>query len=150
MLGADAAGRDVGAVVVFASDGRAREAAKHGKLADMVQRVGDRALKEFFGGLVERLGRGEVAVKGGDGGEKASDLLRPGERGRVVPSLLAPGEGESPVKEIAHMGEDLGWGARCFTEAECGKGFGGVAQGFAGAVGEGCDGVAEELALRIG
>ena len=150
MLGADAAGRDVGAVVVFASDGRAREAAKHGKLADMVQRVGDRALKEFFGRFVERLGGGEAAVKGRESGEEASDLLRPGERGRVVPSLLALGEGEGPVKEIPHVREDLGRGARCFTEAECGEGFGGIAQGFAGTIREGCDGVAEELALRIG
>lgn len=57
MVGADAAGDNVGLEIVFAQNGRAAEAAEHGDLANVVERVGDRPLKKAFRGTVERFGR---------------------------------------------------------------------------------------------
>ena len=50
LLHADASGHDIGARVVLTLDLRAGEPAQHRELADVGQRVGDRALKDRSAG----------------------------------------------------------------------------------------------------
>ena len=54
LLEADVAGGDVGLEVVFALDGGASEAAEHGDLADVIEGVSNRSLKEAFRRSVKR------------------------------------------------------------------------------------------------
>ena len=56
LLGADAASGDVRSEIVFAHDGGSAEAAEHGYLADVIESVGDGALKEAFRRSVKRFG----------------------------------------------------------------------------------------------
>src|SRR6266478_4183169 len=51
---ANVAGGDVGLEVVFALDGGASEAAEHGDLADVIEGVSNRSLKEAFRRSVKR------------------------------------------------------------------------------------------------
>ena len=78
LIGAQAACGDFGLVVVFASDGAIREAAKQGQLADVAQRVGDGALEKFFGARVKGFVRGEAIVEFFNRGVKAVDFGGPG------------------------------------------------------------------------
>src|SRR5207302_6873064 len=80
LLGPDTARDDLGDEVVFAADGRAREAAARGHLSDMRQRVGDGALEELFGRRHERSAGGQVGVEGRERGEEALDPCVPRER----------------------------------------------------------------------
>ncbi len=135
MVGADAAGGDVGFEIVLAKDGRASETPEHGDLADMIQRVGDRTLEEAFGGTVERLGRGQVIVEFLQSGEEALDFSVPGKRRGVVPGLLALRDGERPIEKVAQMGEDLRGRARLVADMESGEAGRSTAQSFSAAVG---------------
>ena len=56
MFGADAASGDVRSEIIFAPDGGAAEAAEHGDLADVIEGIGDGALKEAFRRCVKRFG----------------------------------------------------------------------------------------------
>ena len=105
--GVDLADGDGGDVEVFSTGWRAGEAAEHGELADVGEGVGDRALHEALNGRLDGRGRGEVGIEGGESGEETLLLLRPGEELRVVPGGVSLGHGERPVKEVAHVGEDL-------------------------------------------
>jgi len=102
---------DGGDVEVFSTGWRAGEAAEHGELADVGEGVSDGALHEALDGRLDGRGRGEVGVEGGESGEETLLLLRPGEELRVVPGGVSLGHGERPVKEVAHVGEDLHWAA---------------------------------------
>jgi len=64
--------------------------------------------------------------------------------------LFALGDGKRPVKEIAHVGENLPGGARFVADMEAGEVVGGASKGFAATVGDGGYGVTEELAGKIG
>jgi hypothetical protein len=150
LFGADAAGDDVGFEVVFAENGRAGETAEHGDLADVSERVGDGSLKEAFGGAVKRFGGGEIVVEFFYGGIEAVDFRVPGKGRGVMPRLLTFRGGESPIKEVAHVGEDLRGSARFVADVETGEVLGRATKGFAGAVGDSGETVAEELAGGIG
>jgi len=56
LFGADAASGDVRSEIIFAPDGGAAEAAEHGDLADVIEGIGDGALKEAFRRCVKRFG----------------------------------------------------------------------------------------------
>jgi len=145
LLGADAAEGDVSLEIVFAFDRGPGEAAKHGDLADVSKGVGQRSLEEAFGRGVERFFGAEIIVKLFHSGKEAIEFRVPGQRSGIVPGLLALGDGESPVKEIAHVGEDLRGSARFVSDVEAGEMVGGVVQSFGAAVGDGGHGVAKEL-----
>src|SRR6516225_8927912 len=102
-----AARGDVGFEIIFAENGRTGQAAQHGDLPDMIERVRDGALKKTFSRTVERLRRSEVIVELLERGEKAIDLGVPRQRRGLVPSLFALRDRERPVKEIAQMRENL-------------------------------------------
>ena len=142
MVGTYAAGDDVGCEIIFAEDGRAGQAAKHGHLTYVIQGVGDGALEEAFGGALERLGRSEIIVKFLDGGEETLDFGVPWQRRRVVPGLLALRDRERPVKEIADVREDLRGSARFVADMVSGEAIGRAAQGFSAAIGYGSERVA--------
>jgi hypothetical protein len=147
---ANTAGGDVRLVKIFALDGSAGKAAKHGELADVVEGIGDGTLKEAFGGSVEPLAAGQVIVKILQSLEVAIDFLRPGERFGAVPGLIALGHVQSPVKKIAQVGEDLGGGASGFSGTEISKGVGRVAEGLATPISNRGQAVAQEVACADG
>jgi hypothetical protein len=78
LIGAQTACGDFGLVVVFASDGAIREAAKQGQLADVAQGVGDGALEKLLGARVEGFVRGKVIVEFFNRVVKAVDFGGPG------------------------------------------------------------------------
>ena len=149
MVQADAAGNDVGFEVVLAQDGRASQTAQHGNLADVIERIGDRALEEALSGAVERLGRRQVVVELLDDSEKPFDFGVPLERCGVVPSLFALRDGQSPVKQVTHVGENLRWRAGLVADMERVKAVRRAAQGFPRAIGNGGESVAQKLAGGI-
>jgi hypothetical protein len=75
---ANTAADDIRLEVVFALDGRASEAAKHGDLADVVKNIGDWSMEELLRGSVGRVGAGEVVVEIPKGFEEAVYFLWPG------------------------------------------------------------------------
>lgn len=147
---ANAAGDDIGFEIVLAEDGRAGEAAEHGNLADVREGVGDRALEEASQSAIKWLSRSKTVVEFFYGAVEAVDFGVPRERHGVVPGLLALRDGESPIEQIAHVGEDLRRSARLVADVEAGEVVGRAAEGFAGTVGDSGDGVAEELAVGVG
>src|SRR5262249_62252332 len=80
LLGAYSTRDDVGARVVLAFHLRAREAAKHRELADVRQRIGDRALKDLLGRRGEWRVRREIVVEPLDRGKKTFHFAAPRER----------------------------------------------------------------------
>ena len=56
-------GSDGGFVIVFALDWAAGQAAEHGELTDVRERVGYWTLEEAFDGSLDRLGRSEEIVE---------------------------------------------------------------------------------------
>src|SRR5207302_7182178 len=107
LLGPDTARDDLGDEVVFAADGRARQAAARGDLSNMRQRVGDGALEEFFCRRLQRSAGGQVRVEGGERGEEALHSRVPRQRRRVVPHPVSPGHGQCPLEQVAEMRQDL-------------------------------------------
>ena len=77
-------------------------------MADVTESIGDRALKEFLGSGVKRFAGGQVVVELFYGREEALDFGGPRLRLGVAPGLLALGHGESPIEEVADVGQDFG------------------------------------------
>src|SRR6266567_2761063 len=123
LLKADAPGGDFGFEIVFALHRGAREAAKHGDLADVRERVGDGGLQKSFRGRMQRLGGSEVVIEFFHGRKKAIDFGAPRQRCGVVPGLLALGHGKRPIKQIAHVREDLCRRARLVSDVKTCKVF---------------------------
>jgi hypothetical protein len=92
------------------------------------------------------LGGGEVVVKLFCGGKEALDFSVPRQGCRVVPRLFSLSDGESPIKEITHVRENLRGGAGLIANVEAGEVFRRTAKGFGGAVRDSGNGVAKEMA----
>src|SRR5262249_27390320 len=107
----------------------------------MCQRIRYRPLEELFRGSAERLRGSQVFVKALQCPEEPLHLLGPWQWLGIVPLLLSAGDRESPVKEVAHVGQDLSRRSSLFSAAEGGKARGRVANGLAGAVGQGSQGM---------
>jgi len=134
---ADAAGGDVRLVIVFNADGKARKTAQKGELSDVMQGIGNGPLEEFVHRGVKRLGTREIVIEVLERVKEALDFVGPGERVGVMPSGLAFGHGETPIKEVADMREDLNRRAAILAGFEVNVGLRGVANDFAGTVGDG-------------
>ena len=147
LCGADLACGDGGDVEVFAADGAAGEAAKHGELAGVGERVSDGALEESLGRSLERGGGSQVGIESGECGEEALLFRGPVEGLRVLPALIALGNGERPMEQVAHVGEDLDGAAA--GAVEVGEGGGRVFKGAGGAVSKRGEGVAKELPFFV-
>src|SRR4051794_30650855 len=77
LLRSEAARDDVRAVVVLAAHRRAGGAAQHHQLADVRERVGNRALEDPFGRRGDRRVRRQMRVEALQGVEKARDFTIP-------------------------------------------------------------------------
>lgn len=108
-------------VIILTSDGAASQAAQHGDLPDVRERISDRALKQSFLSSGEWYAGIESLVKGSQSGKKASRSLLPREGRRVVPSFVPVGEGKRPVEQVTDVRQDLSGSASCLTRAKVGK-----------------------------
>src|SRR5205085_12089957 len=122
-------------IVILTAHRAAGHAAQHGNLPGMGKSVGNRALKELLRSGGERRAGSKVIVESLKRTKKPHYFLRPGERNGILPGLLALGDGEGPVKEIAHVGQNVGGHPPFFAGAERGKAGGRIAQRFSRAVG---------------
>ena len=104
-------------------------------------------LKQLFDRGMKRLGGSKVGIEGLQSGEETLLLAGPIEGLGVVPALISLGDAESPVKQIAHVGEDLRGLAAGAIEG-C-KRFRRVLEGACGAVGQRRDSVAKECAFFV-
>ena len=134
-------------VEVFAARWRASQAAKHRELAGMGERVGNRALHQALNGRMDGIGRCEVRVECGEGGEEALLLLRPGEGLSVVPCGIALGHRKRPEEKVAHVSKDLHRAAAGIVEVS--EGGGGVFQGARSPVSQCGKGVAEKISFFV-
>src|SRR2546429_2452590 len=128
LLRADTACDDIGDEVVFAADGRARQAATRGDLADLRQRVGDGTLEELFCRSHERSAGGQVGVEGRERGEEALDPRVPRDRRGVVPGPVSPGHGQCPLEQVAEMRQEFPRSPGGLGETEFRKARGRAAQ----------------------
>src|SRR2546428_382790 len=131
-------------------DARDVKALQAGAFLDVIEGVGDGDLEQDFDGPVERVAGGEIIVELFYGAKEALDFGVPRQWYGVMPGLLALGDGKRPLKEIAHVSENLRGRARLIADVEAGEMIGSAAQGFATAVGDRGDSVTEKLAGRIG
>jgi hypothetical protein len=110
--------------------------------------VGDGALEELLGRRLQRLAGGQIRIEYLQGSEEALRVFLPIERWGIVPLAFSLGQRESPVEEIANMGEDLPWSARLLPDTESCKPFRCAAQRLAAAVRKGGHSVPQQLAAR--
>jgi len=99
---------------------------------------------------VKRLAGSQVVVEIFYTREETFDFGGPRLRLGVAPGLLTLGHGESPIEEVADVGQDLRGDPDGVGGAEIGERLRGIAQRFGGTVGGGSYSVAEELANWIG
>jgi len=138
----------IGDEVVFADGWAPREPTEHGELANVGKSIGYRPLKEALDwGLCRRVG-GEEVIKGLERAEEAGLFFSPCARLCVVPFLATKGDAERPIKKVAHVSEDLDWQAT--GSSITGEMIRSALKGSCRAVGQCGDGVAQELAGRVG
>lgn|SRR5215468_8078132 len=80
LFDSDAAGRDIGAEIIFALHRRACQAAEHVDLSNVRKRIRRRALEKLLGRSPQRKGRGQVMVESQQGREETLFFLIPRER----------------------------------------------------------------------
>lgn len=102
--------------------------------------IGNRALKERFGAGVQGSIGGKVGIEGPEGAEETRFLLGKWQRCRVVPSFPSLHRAQGPVKQVAHVGEDLDGLATASVEA--GESFGSAIESPCSAIGKTGNGVA--------
>src|ERR1700730_5604046 len=137
LIRADASDCDFGHEIAFAFHRDTGHPTQHRDLPDVGERVGDRALKQFFGGDFERLFRRQVAVELFHGGEEALAFFFPRKRQGILPLAAAFGHGEGPVHQVADVGEDSYRRARSFAATIIGKARPSVADPLRSAISEG-------------
>ena len=147
LVGGDLAGGNGGYKEVFAAGGAAGKAAEHGELADMGEGVGNGPLHEAFDGDFDFAAGGEKGVERAQGLKEAFLLLLPDGRLRGVPAFFAESSGEGPVKQVAHVGENLD--GHSAGAGESGEVVGGAVQHACGTVGQGGQSMAQEFAFFI-
>src|SRR3984893_8569622 len=121
LIRADASDCDFGHEIAFAFHRDTGHPTQHRDLSDVGERVGDRALKQFFGGDFERLFRRQVAVELLHGGEEALAFFFPRKRQGILPLAVAFGHGEGPVHQVADGGEGSYRRARSLAATVIGK-----------------------------
>src|SRR6185295_10090112 len=149
LLGADAAGGDVGLEVVLAAHGRAGQPAEHGELADVREGVGDRPLEELLRREPQRRLRGQERVDAGEAVEEPRGPLLPGHGRHLAPDVLAFQQVVHPVEEVPEVRQDLAGRAAGLADAERGEARGRAAQDLASSVGQRRQGVAQEVAFVV-
>src|SRR5579863_1284164 len=131
LVGAHAPGLDRSLVVALTFHRRLGQTAKNVDLPNVGQGVGHRTLKYFSQRSLHGLARSEEVVELFQRGEKSLRFLFPRERLRVVPGAPALGDGQSPIQQIADVGENLARRAHARARLKVGETLGSVAHGFA-------------------
>ncbi len=150
MFKAHVPGSDFSSEIIFAFHRRAGQTPEHGDLPDMRERIGDGGLQKSFCGRMQRLAGSEVVVEFFQGGKEAFNFVAPRQRCGVVPGLLALGDGKRPIKQIAHVREDLRGRTRFVADMKAPEMVGSAAEGFATTVSNGGDGMTKQLASGFG
>lgn len=149
LIGADAAGDDIGTTVVFSPDGASGDTSKNVDLADMSVGVGDSAAKQARDRHGDRGAGCEIFIKLVERGEETRRAGLPFYGGRVTPSFFSFGLRERPIEQITEVSEDLGRRARFRAGLELGEISGYAAESFRAAIGDRSDSLTEERVLRI-
>ena len=100
-------GLNLGDKKVFSAGGAAGEAAQHGQLAHMGERIGYRPLEELLDRRMQRLIGGEIGVKCLERVKETPLFLFLGLRFGGVPTAGAIGHAQRPVEKVAHVGQNL-------------------------------------------
>ena len=98
--GANAAGGNVCQEVVLAVERAASQTAQHGDLADVRQRIGNRALEQLFSRARRRHIGSQTPVEGPERGEKARRSLLPRDGARWPPLPRSVRKLQRPVQQI--------------------------------------------------
>src|ERR1035437_597659 len=144
LVRANASYGDFGDIIIFALDRNAGHSPQHRDLADVSERVGERALKQFFGGDLQRLFRRQVIIKFLQEGEEALAFFFPRQRSGIVPFAAAFGHGEAPVHQVADVRQNFRRRARRLGSTIFGKVGPSAADGFRSAIGDGSEGMTQE------
>jgi len=147
LIGSGLAGLDVGYEKILAACGTAGETAQHCQLAHMGERIGNWTLKKLFGRGMERRIGGEESVEGLQRLKEAALFFGPLARLCGLPALLPNGRGQSPVKEVAHVGQDLH--GKAASAVKSGKVIRRTIQSTCGPVSNGSERVAKQFAFLI-
>ncbi len=107
LIRADSACDDICTQIILGSDGKSREAAQHGDLADVSESVSNRTLENLLGTAGQRRMRSQAGVERGERTEKPINVLFPRQRLRIAVLLPSFGEGGSPIKQVANMRENF-------------------------------------------
>ena len=113
----------------------------------MSERIGHRALEKLFGRGVERRVGGQESIQGLQRLKEAALLFGPRARLCGLPAILPDGRAQRPVKEVAHMGQNLH--GKAAGAVKSGKVIGGAFEGACGSVCNGSQRVAEQFAFLI-
>jgi len=132
---------------VLATGGTTGEAAQHGQLAYVGERIGYGALEKTFGRSAQRRIGGQKGVQGLERLEEAALFLGPGARLGGLPALLPNGRAQRPVEEVAHVGQNLH--GQAAGGVKTGKVIGSAFQGSGGPVGNGGQRVAQQFAFLV-
>jgi len=113
----------------------------------MGERIGNWTLEKLLGRGVERRIGSEESVQGLQRLKEAALLFGPRTRLRGLPAILPNGRAERPIKEVAHVGQNLhGETARA---VKSGKVIGSAFEGAGGPIGNGSQRVAEQFAFLV-
>ena len=149
MIRADSACDDICTQIILGSDGKSREAAQHGDLADVGESVSNRTLENLLGTTGQRRMRSQAGVERGERTEKPIDVLCPRQRLRIAVLLPSFREGGSPIKQVANMRENFPSSARFVAGAEPGEFLWRSAKRFPSAIGESRECVAKQFASGV-
>jgi hypothetical protein len=149
LIGAEVFRGDVGEDEVFWWDGTSGEAAEKSELAGVGHGVGEGALQEDFGGDVVKWSA-EIDVAG-DVGKDLVEVRDGGGEFRECGRLIGAADevGSGVAEDTVHVADEFVWTSNLRGGAEVGEFRWGIAEGFLGPVGEGCEEVLEEDSLFV-
>jgi len=113
----------------------------------MGKRVRHGPLEKLLGRSVQRRIGSQEGVKSLERLEEAMLLVSPGERLGGVPALLPNGRTQRPVKEVAHVGQNLH--GETAGAVESGEVIGSAVQGADSSIGQSGQRVAQQFAFLV-
>lgn len=143
----DLAGLDLRDEKILPAGGAAGETAQHGQLPHMGERVGHGSLEKLLGRSVQRRIGGQKGVESLERLKEAMLLVSPGERLRGVPAILPNGHTQRPLKEVAHVGQNLH--GETASVVESGEVIGRAIESADSSISQGGQRVAQQFAFLI-
>src|SRR5580693_1069296 len=149
LLRAYATNYDLGFVIVFRLHRLSRQAPQYYNLADVSERVGNRALKKIFQRRLRGFLRSKVVIELFQRREKALDFFLPRQGLGVMPFAFSIRHRETPIHQVTDMGQNLPGRSHSLIHMEYGEALWRVADGLASAIRQGGQGVTKQFAFRI-